>query len=337
MAEVIATPDRRLGRLVRWDVLVAVLLVLVLGYGFVGVDNFGSTLNLSFLLGNTMVIALVALPMTMLVVAGEVDLSVGSMAGLSSALMGALWNAGWPIEDIIPFCVVIGAVGGLINGLLVTRLGLPSLAVTIGTLAAFRGIAQIVLGSDTVTDWPANYLNFGAGRIGDTFLPYTVIPYLILLLVAAVLLHATATGRSLYAIGANPEAAFFAGIRVKRLKLLMFVATGTVSAFAGVIWTLHYATAVYSNATGLELSVIAAVLLGGVDFDGGKGTLFGAVAGVFLLGTLQNLMSLASVSAQSQIIVTGVLLVVSVLGPRVARQLNARFHRSHPPQERQST
>jgi rhamnose transport system permease protein len=140
-------------------------------------------------------------------------------------------------------------------------------------------------------------------------------------------LHATATGRSLFAIGANREAAFFAGIRVKRLKLIMFVASGLVSAFAGVIWTLHYATATYSNATGLELSVIAAVLLGGIDFDGGRGTLFGAVAGVFLLGTLQNLMSLASVSAQSQIIVTGVLLVVSVLGPRMARQIRDTVRR----------
>src|SRR5690242_4019526 len=198
----------RLGGLVRWDVVVALLLAAALVYGFTGVDNFGATINLSFLIGNTVAIALVALPMTMLVVAGEVDLSVGSMAGLSSALMGALWNAGWPIEDIIPFCVLVGAVGGLVNGLLVTRLGLPSLAVTIGTLAAFRGVAQIVLGSDTVTDWPANYLTFGAGRMGDTFVPYTLIPYFVLLAVAAVVLHATATGRSLYAIGANREAAF---------------------------------------------------------------------------------------------------------------------------------
>src|SRR5213076_6979 len=103
--------------------------------------------------------------------------------------------------------------------------------------------------------------------------------------------------------------------------LAMFVATGTVAALAGVVWTLHYASARYDNATGLELSVIAAVLLGGIDFDGGKGTLGGAIAGVFLLGTLQNVMSLLNVSAQSQIVVTGVLLVISVLAPRVGRQI----------------
>lgn len=312
---------RRLGALVRWDVVVALLLAAVLSYGLAAVQNFGSTINLSFLIGNTMVIAIVALPMTMLVVAGEVDLSVGSAAGLSSALMGALWNANWPIERIIPFCVLVGAAGGLLNGLLVTRLGLPSLAVTIGTLAAYRGLAQIVLGANAVSDFPQNYLTFGSGRIGGTFLPYTLLPYLALLAVAAVVLHATPVGRSLYATGANREAAFFAGIRVKRLKLAMFVVTGAVAALAGVIWTLHYASARYDNAAGLELSVIAAVLLGGVDFDGGKGTLGGAVAGVFLLGALQNLMGLADVSAQSQIVVTGVLLVVSVLAPRVAGQI----------------
>jgi len=263
------------------------------------------------------------------VVAGEVDLSVGSMAGLSSALLGALWNANWPIEWTFLLCLAAGAVCGLLNGVLVTRLGLPSLAVTIGTLAAFRGLAQIVLGANAVTDFPQQYLNLGAGRIAGTPVPYTFVLYAILLVVAAVVLHATAFGRSLFAIGANAEAAFFAGIRVKRLKLLMFVATGTVAAAAGIVWTLHYASARYDNATGLELSVIAAVLLGGVDFDGGKGTLGGAVAGVFLLGTLQNLMSLSDVSAQSQTIVTGVLLVVSVLGPRVARQVSMRTVHPH--------
>jgi rhamnose transport system permease protein len=318
---------RGAGALMRWDVVVAFLLVAVLIYGFAGVTNFGGTLNLSFLIGNAVVIALVALPMTMLVAAGEIDLSVGSAAGLASTLMGALWNANWPIEYIVPLCLLVGAAGGLLIGVLVTRLGLPSLAVTIGAMAAYRGLAQIILGSNAVTDFPSNYLTFGSGHIGGTPIPYTLVLYAVLLVIAVVVLHATPIGRSLFAIGANQQAAFFAGIRVKRLKLAMFMCTGLVAALAGVVWTLHYASARYDNATGLELSVIAAVLLGGVDFDGGKGTLGGAVAGVFLLGTLQNLMSLADVSAQSQIVVTGVLLVISVLGPRAARQIRDAVRR----------
>jgi rhamnose transport system permease protein len=260
--------------------------------------------------------------MTLLVVAGEIDLSVASTAGLSGAVMGKLWNEGMTIETIIPLCLLLGMLCGLVNGLLVTRLGLPSLAVTIGTLAAFRGIAQIVLGSDAVTDFPTQYLDFAAGRVGDSFLPQAFLPYLVLLVIAVLVLHATPFGRSLFAVGASEEAARFAGIRVKRNKLILFVATGFMASLTGVFWALHYASARYDNANGLELSVVAAVLLGGIDFDGGKGTLGGAIAGVFLLGALQNVMSLLNVSAQSQIVVTGVLLVVSVLGPRVARQIS---------------
>jgi rhamnose transport system permease protein len=244
--------------------------------------------------------------------------------------MGALWNDGMNINMIILICALIGVVCGLINALLVTRLGLPSLAVTIGTMAAFRGIAQIVLGSNSVTDFPQGYLNFGSGRIGGSFIPTAAIPWLILAVIAVVVLHATGFGRSVFAVGASQEAAWFAGLRVKRVKLSLFVATGLISSLTGVFWVLHYASAAYDNATGLELSVVAAVLLGGVDFDGGRGTLGGAIAGVFLLGALQNVMSLVNVSAQSQTVVTGVLLVISVLGPRAARQIAAaRARRAH--------
>ncbi|MGW7670298.1 ABC transporter permease [Streptomyces sp. NPDC054775] len=313
-------PDS-LTRAIRWDTVVGALLLVLLLLSFSFVDGFGNALNLSFLIGNTLPIALIALPMTLLVVAGEIDLSVASTAGLSGAVMGKLWNEGMAIETIIPLCLVLGVVCGLVNGLLVTRLGLPSLAVTIGTLAGYRGIAQIVLGSDAVTDFPTQYLDFAAGRIGDSFLPQAFLPFLVLLAVAVVVLHAMPFGRSLFAVGASQEAARFAGIRVRRAKLILFTATGFMASLTGVFWALHYASARYDNATGLELSVVAAVLLGGIDFDGGKGTLGGAIAGVFLLGALQNVMSLMNVSAQSQIVVTGVLLVVSVLGPRVARRL----------------
>ncbi|RPK54682.1 Autoinducer 2 import system permease protein LsrD [Streptomyces sp. ADI96-02] len=309
-------------RAIRWDTVVGALLVVVLLLSFGFVDGFGNALNLSFLIGNTLPIALIALPMTLLVVSGEIDLSVASTAGLSGAVMGALWNQGLTIEVIIPLCLLLGTVCGLVNGLLVTRLGLPSLAVTIGTLAAYRGIAQIVLGSDAVTDFPGPYLEFASGRIGDTFVPYALAPFLALLAAAVLTLHATGFGRSLFATGANEEAARFAGVRVKRQKLVLFTLTGLMASLTGVFWALHYASARFDNATGLELSVVAAVLLGGIDFDGGRGTLGGAIAGVFLLGALQNVMSLLNVSAQSQIVVTGVLLVVSVLGPRVARQIS---------------
>ncbi|MGW8882306.1 ABC transporter permease, partial [Streptomyces mirabilis] len=214
------------------------------------------------------------------VVAGQVDLSVASMLGLGSALTGALWNAGWAFETIVPVVLLAGAAGGLLNGWLVTRVGLPSLAVTIGTLALYRGLASVVLGSDAVTDFPQAYADWTVDTttVPGTFVTYPVLLFAVLAVVTGIVLHAT------FAIGSPEEAAYFAGIRVKRIKLLLFVVTGLFAAFAGVLFTLRYGSARADNGLGFEMLVIASVLLGGVDFDGGKGTVFGAVAGVLLIG-----------------------------------------------------
>ncbi|GAA2314781.1 ABC transporter permease [Nonomuraea roseoviolacea subsp. roseoviolacea] len=304
-------------RVLRWDVLVGALLVAVFATGSLTVPGFATTGNLSFALGDLGEIALIALAMTLLVVAAEVDLSVASVLGLSSALVGALWDGGLAIETIIPLVVLVGAVCGLVNGLLVTRLGLPSLAVTIGTLALYRGLAYVVLGDQAVARFPPAYTALAVGDVPGTPVPYPVALFVLLAAVTGVVLHATGFGRALYAIGAQEQAAFFAGIRVKRIKLLLFVLSGTVAAFAGVVFTLRYGSARADNGLGVELAVIAAVLLGGVDFDGGKGTLGGVIAGVLLIGLLRNLLMLGDVSTEIQSIVTGLLLIVSVLTPRL--------------------
>ncbi|MFF8842004.1 ABC transporter permease [Streptomyces sp. NPDC015127] len=313
----------------RWDTAIAVLLVAVFVTGLGTTEGFASSGNLAFALNDVVEVALIALPMTLLVVAGQVDLSVASMLGLGSALTGALWEAGWAFELIAPVVLVVGVAGGLLNGWLVTRVGLPSLAVTIGTLALYRGLASVVLGSDAVTDFPQAYASWATDTttVPGTFLTYPVVLFAVLAVVAGVVLHATGLGRSLYAIGAQEEAAYFAGIRVKRIKLLLFVATGLFSAFAGIVFTLRYGSARADNGFGFEMLVIASVLLGGVDFDGGKGTLFGAVAGVLLIGLLKNLLTLGDVANEVQVIVTGLLLVASVLTPRVVATLVERQHR----------
>ncbi len=319
--------ENSLGRFVRWDVLVTVLLVAVFLAGAGGNPDFANTGNLSFALGDLGEIALIALPMTLLVVCGEVDLSVASVLGLASALTGSLWNAGWAFETIVPFVLVVGVVCGLINGLLVTRLGLPSLAVTIGTLTLYRGLAYVVLGTEAISQFPQRYADLAVSDVPGTPIPYPVALFAVLAVATALLLHATGFGRSLFAIGSSEEAAFFAGIRVKRIKLLLFVVAGLVAAFAGIVFTLRYGSARADNGTGLELTVIASVLLGGVDFDGGKGTLGGVIAGVLLIGVLRNLLMLDDVSTEIQAIVTGLLLIVSVLTPRltsVVREARAR-------------
>jgi rhamnose transport system permease protein len=318
-----------LTRFLRWDSVVGVLLVSVFLVGTATTEGFADTANLSAALNDIAEVALIALPMTLLVVAGQVDLSVASMLGLSSALAGSLWNAGWAFEMIVPGCLLVGALGGLLNGWLVTRVGLPSLAVTIGTLALFRGLASVVLGTEAVADFPESYAQWATytTTVPGTFVPYPVALFVVLAVLAAVVLHCTGFGRSLFAIGAQEDAAYFAGIRVKRIKLVLFVVSGVVASFAGIVYTLRYGSARADNGLGLELVVIASVLLGGIDFDGGKGTLGGAVAGVLLVGLLRNLLTLNDVSSEIQVVVTGLLLIASVLTPRLVSVLSARRHR----------
>ncbi|WP_262401590.1 ABC transporter permease [Actinomadura sp. CNU-125] len=198
-----------------------------------------------------------------------------------------------------------------------TKLGLPSLAVTIGTMTLYRGLAYVTLGTGAVSQFPATYTDMTLNNVPGTPIPYPIALFAVLALATGIVLHATGIGRSLFAIGAQEDAAYFAGIRVKRIKLVLFAVSGVVAALAGIIYTLRYGSARADNGLGLELTVIAAVLLGGIDFDGGKGTLGGVIAAVLVIGLLRNLLMLNDVSTETQSIVTGFLLIISVLTPRL--------------------
>jgi rhamnose transport system permease protein len=250
--------------------------------------------------------------------------------GLSSAVMGQLWLSGVPLPLILPIVLVLGAVLGAVNGLFVAGFGLPSLAVTIGTLALYRGLAYVVLGDRAVADFPFTW----TGNMIEA-LPGTTVPWVALVVAAlavgfGVVLHATPIGRALFAIGNNDQAATFSGISVARTKFWLFVVTGAVAALAGFFWTMRYASARADNGAGLELSVVAAVLLGGVSIFGGRGTLGGVLAGVLLLITLRNALQLADVPADTLTVVTGTLLIISVVGPNAASMLRDRLRRRRP-------
>jgi rhamnose transport system permease protein len=306
----------------RWEALLIglILVVLIAGSGlsdeFLTADSFTTgSLDLSE-------VALMALPLVLVIVAAEIDLSVASVLALSSALMAALWNAGLPLEVIMPICLVAGAACGAFNGLLVTRLGLPSLAVTIGTLALFRGLAYVVIGDESVTDFPGVWTDRAFGNFAGTFVPNTIALFAVLAVAFGVLLHATPFGRSIYAIGANEEAGYFAGLRVKRIKLILFIVSSTVASLAGIVISLRNSTAAANVGQGFELTAITAVLLGGVSIFGGRGTIAGVILALFLLGAMQKAILLSdSISSYWIQIVTGILLVGSVLGPNVARRV----------------
>jgi rhamnose transport system permease protein len=336
-ADTSVVEDRSVGfveRFANWNVAVIAVTVVVLIVAAATVQNFGTSQNFAFLVLDLLPIALVALPMTLVIVTGEIDLSVASTLGLSSAVMGYLWNSNQPIETIIPLCLLLGAVLGVVNGFFVTVLGLPSLAVTIGTLALYRGLAFVVLGDGAVADFPAAYTDWVTGNIGSTPIPDVLIIIVVLAVVFGVILHATPIGRAVFAVGASEQAARFAGVRPGRLKFWLYVVSGLVAGLAGVLWTLRYSSARADNGAGLELAVVAAVLLGGVSIFGGKGALPGVIAGVVLLASLQNALRLSDVSNEALNVVTGVLLIASVLAPNLANavrtSLQRRRHRTTP-------
>ncbi len=248
-------------------------------------DQFLTNGNFFYLSVSIGEVAIMTLPLTFIIITGEIDLSVASILGLSSALVGYLWSHGWPMPAIIPAVLVVGIVAGAFNGFLITRVGLPSLAVTIGTLTLYRGIAVILLGPNTISDFPFKYTKIGVDPFPHTsFLSYSAVIFLVLAAVFGIVLHFTPFGRSLYAIGSNKEAATSAGIRVKRIKMRLFILSGLVCSAVGILYTFRLSTAVQNNGLGLELTVVAIVLLGGVSIFGGRGSIIGVVLAVFVPG-----------------------------------------------------
>lgn len=304
------------------NTIYALILIIVLASIFV--PYFASVTTVSFLLIDAVPILLMAMPMALIIITGEIDLSVASTAGLSAAVLGVLWhNQHWPIAMVFVACIIVGALCGAFNGLLITVVGLPSLAVTIGTLALFRGLALVVIGDSAVADFPLDLTTFVTSTIGGTGIPTVMIFVLIVIVIAGIVLHFTPFGRSLFALGFSKEAASFVGIRVNRSKFVLFVASGIVSSIAGIFWALRYSSAQSDSASGLELSVVAAVLLGGVSIFGGSGGIVGVVGGVLLIRTVSYSLQLAGLPDTVLTIVTGSLLVLSVIAPSISARLRA--------------
>ena len=230
-----------------------------------------------------------------------------------------------PVPLGIVVCLLVGALCGALNGFLIVRFRLPSLAVTIGTLALFRGFAYILLGDKAVADFPPEYPAFGIEVVPNTFIPAPFSLFIVLAVIFWVVLHHTTLGRRLYAIGGNQTAALFSGVNLGRLKMLLFVISGVISALAGIIFTFRFSSSRADNGTGFELSAIAAVFLGGVTVQGGKGTVTGVVLSLLLIGIINNVLTLADVSNEILRIVTGSLLIVSVLLPNIIASTRERW------------
>jgi rhamnose transport system permease protein len=315
---------KQLNQNLTWDKGVGILLVLTVIFGWVMTPDFASTSNLGFVLQDIGEILIISLPMTFLIIAGEIDLSVASTLSLASSTMGYAYRSGLGFGIAVFIGILVSILCGAINGFLVNYLGLQSLAVTIGTMGLFRGLCFVLLGNQPVNQLPDFWANLGSESIPHTFLPWSVVIIIPSVIIAWVVLHRTRVGRWTFVTGISAEAARFSGIPDKRFKFWLFVATGFMSGVAAFVYTLRFASASPDSATGYELSVIAAVLFGGVSIAGGFGTMWGVLFSVLELGAIRSVLQLINFTANALQMVSGALLLFSVALPRVIEMLKTR-------------
>lgn len=273
---------------------------------------------------------LMALGLAMVVSTGEIDISLASIIAVATVALSKLSALGVPIAAAIPIVVVIGGLCGLVNGLLVARWHLPSLAVTLGTMGAFRGLAFIVGSEYGYTDFSDAYLWAGSEYVIGGIVPVSLFLFVGCAVVVVLIMHRTIFGRQCFSIGLNVDAAWFAGVDVVRTKILTYIAAGALSALAGVVWIGQYGSARGDNADGSILFVVTAVVLGGMDINGGKGTIGGVFLALLLLGTIRNGMGLANIGGPTQTVVLGALLVAGVLRPVIASAVLRLTRRQRP-------
>jgi rhamnose transport system permease protein len=312
-------------RVATWENFLAALTLGVLVYAVAAVPNFATDFNLSQAIAGVAERALIVLPMVLLIIVREIDLSVASILALCSVVFGVLIQAGAPLGVAAVAVLAAGALLGAFNGALVTWLGLPSLVVTLGTMAMFRGIGYIILGSGSVNEFPDAFTDFGIDTVGNGALPWTIVPFLVLAPIFAVVLQYSAIGRRIYAVGGSPDAARYAGVKVDRIRLFLFVVSGVVCAIASIVFTARLANARADNAVGLELDVITIALLGGVNVFGGRGKMSGVFYALVLIATLRNVLGLRQIGGDAQGTVIGLLLILSLLLGTTAQRLYGAF------------
>ena len=257
-------------------------------------------------------VALVALPMTFIIITGGIDLSVGSIVGMTAILLGVFWqNVGMPLPLAVFSAIAVAAFAGFFNGLLITRVRVPPLIMTLATLALYRGLAEGISEARSVRGYPDWFFVLGQGEVLGV--PTQLWILLVAVIVFWVVLARTTFGRSLYAVGHNETAARYSAIKVDRIKLVIYSLSGLMAGIAGAIFVSRVSTTRSDMGTGLELDVIAAVVLGGTSIFGGIGTIGGTVLGFTLIQLLKNGLSLTGVKGDATIVVIGTVLILSIL------------------------
>lgn len=261
-----------------------------------------------------MEMGLLVLGLTLVIISGNLDLSVASNVAMVASVTAFVHvRHGVPMELCLVLGLLLGTLAGAFNGVLVAWLRLPSLTVTLATLALYRGIAQILLGDHSIQNMPSWYFGIDRITIPGTIVPLPFVIFLLLALAFGLLLHKTLFGRWIYTLGTNERAAHFSGVPIKRVKLLVFMISGLMAGAAALMLNSRLMVARYDHARNWELDAITAVVLGGTSIAGGRGTIYGSVVALFLLAILRTAMGVANVKVEAQLTVVGSLLIASVI------------------------
>jgi rhamnose transport system permease protein len=315
-------PRRPVDFLLSWETILVALVIAVFVVNTLASPFFLDFYNLSDATFNFSEKAILALAMTFLIIVRDIDLSIAAIIALASLAMGLAAQAGVPTAVLIALGLGVGAVCGVVNGALVTGFALPSIVVTIGTMSVFRGIAQVTLGDQALTKYPASFQAIGQGYIsGGLPVPISFVIFLVLATLFGIALHRTTFGRRLYAIGSNPTTALFSGIRVNRIRFWLFVLMGLMAGLSAVLLTGRIGSTRPNIALGFELEVVTMVVLGGVSISGGSGSIPGVALAVFVLGFTTFGLSLINVPGIVISILNGVLLIVSIATPALVRRV----------------
>ena len=311
--------------LMKWEVILLFIFIIVIIVNSNLSPYFLDTFNIFNTTFNFMEKAMIALPMIFVIICGDIDISVAGIIALASLFMGMASSVGAGTLPIVLIGLGTGLAAGSLNGFLITRFGIPAIAVTIGSMSLFRGIAYAVLGDQAYTKYPESFAYFGQGYLGNTTIPFELVLFVFLTVIFGLLLHRTTFGRKVFAIGNNSTAAAFSGVPVNRIRLIVFTLTGLMSGVASILLTSRIGSTRPNIASGWELEIITTVVLGGVAITGGKGNIFGVVIGIFLIGFLKFGMGLINVPGKVMNIVIGFLLIIAIMLPGYIGNLKGRF------------
>ncbi len=301
-----------------WEALLLLVFVVIFTINSFASPYFLNAWNLSDATFNFTEKAMIAFAMAMLIIAGEIDLSVASIIALASTAMGIAMTAGAGTPVLVLVGLATGLACGAVNGVLVAGMKLPSIVVTIGTMSLFRGLSYIILGDQAFNGYPKSFAFFGQGYVWWV-ISFEMVLFVLCALAFFVLLHRTNFGRTVYAIGNNPTAALFSGIQVDRVRFVLFLLTGLMSGIAAVCLTSRLGSTRPSIATGMELEVVTMVVLGGVNILGGSGTIPGVVLAAFIIGLVTFGFGLLNVPGIVMSIFLGLLLIGVIAVPRLLR------------------